>query len=55
MREISGFCERCDVFSPFLEKEEGSWLCTVCYDEMTKMEKILVPVFPFYIKKDKWC
>jgi len=39
--KISGFCERCATFSPFLERRRDTWLCTVCYDETRKLSKMV--------------
>lgn len=52
MRKISGFCERCDNFSQFLQRREGFWLCTVCRDEVTQMGRTVMPPFgPFFFTR----
>ncbi len=45
MKKISGFCERCENFSPFLQRSDGTWLCTVCRDTLRGMDGELRPGF----------
>ncbi|MCK4634618.1 MAG: hypothetical protein KAT37_01975 [Candidatus Aenigmarchaeota archaeon] len=45
MRKISGFCERCENYSPFLENKNSLWLCTVCRDETGRLNRVVIPRF----------
>gem|GEM_PF-2565436 len=41
MKRLNGLCESCESYSPFLERKSGLWLCTVCRDRKSRLEKII--------------
>gem|GEM_PF-1717838 len=55
MRRISGFCERCECFSPFLEKKNNLWLCTVCRDDVIQLNWMLHNLGPNSLSKRLNC